>query len=60
MQKQLEALGVQTVYSAVYPADTTNLQTIANGICRQPEGLAIDGDGNLYAASNSDTATTVG
>ena len=37
-----------------------NLQTIANGICRQPEGLAIDGDGNLYAASNSDTATTVG
>jgi len=37
-----------------------NLQTIANGICRQPEGLAIDADGNLYAASNSDSATTVG
>jgi sugar lactone lactonase YvrE len=37
-----------------------DLQTIANGICRQPEGLAIDADGNLYAASNSDSATTVG
>ena len=37
-----------------------NLQTIANGVCRQPEGLAIDEDGNLYVASNSDSATTVG
>jgi sugar lactone lactonase YvrE len=37
-----------------------DLQTTANGLCRQPEGLAIDGDGNLYAASNSDSATTVG
>jgi|SRR5579862_7256199 len=37
-----------------------NLQTAAGGICRQPEGLAIDPDGNLYAASNSDAATTVG
>src|SRR5215470_3379744 len=37
-----------------------NLQTAAGGRCRQPEGLAIDPAGNLYAASNSDTATTVG
>jgi sugar lactone lactonase YvrE len=37
-----------------------NLQTIAAGVCRQPEGLAIDGNGNLYLSSNSDTATTVG
>src|SRR5215472_9846661 len=37
-----------------------NLQTTAGGICRQPEGLAIDPDGNLYAASNSDQAITVG
>jgi sugar lactone lactonase YvrE len=37
-----------------------DLQTAAGGICRQPEGLAIDPDGNLYAASNSDAATTVG
>jgi sugar lactone lactonase YvrE len=37
-----------------------NLQTIAGGVCRQPEGLAIDPDGNLYAASNSDSAITVG
>jgi DNA-binding beta-propeller fold protein YncE len=37
-----------------------DLQTVAGGVCRQPEGLAIDPDGNLYAASNSDAATTVG
>jgi sugar lactone lactonase YvrE len=36
-----------------------NLQTTANGLCRQPEGLAIDPEGNLYAASNSDSAVTV-
>jgi sugar lactone lactonase YvrE len=34
-----------------------NLQQVADGNCRQPEGLAIDQRGNLYAASNSDTAT---
>jgi sugar lactone lactonase YvrE len=37
-----------------------NLQTAAAGVCRQPEGLAIDPEGNLYAASNSDSATTFG
>jgi len=37
-----------------------DLQTAAAGVCRQPEGLTIDPDGNLYAASNSDTATTFG
>jgi len=37
-----------------------NLQQAAGGVCRQPEGLAIDRAGNLYASSNSDTATTVG
>src|SRR5436853_2726772 len=37
-----------------------DLQTAAGGVCRQPEGLAIDPDGNLYAASNSDRATTFG
>ncbi len=37
-----------------------NLQTTAGGVCRQPEGLAIDPEGNLYAASNSDSATTFG
>jgi sugar lactone lactonase YvrE len=35
-----------------------NLQTAAAGVCRQPEGLTSDPDGNLYAASNSDSATT--
>jgi ABC-type branched-subunit amino acid transport system substrate-binding protein len=30
MQKQMEALGVKTVYSATYPADATNFQSIAS------------------------------
>jgi sugar lactone lactonase YvrE len=37
-----------------------NLQTAAGGVCRQPEGIAIDPDGNFYLSSNSDSATTVG
>ena len=37
-----------------------NLQTTGAGLCRQPEGLTIDPEGNLYAASNSDSATTFG
>jgi sugar lactone lactonase YvrE len=37
-----------------------NLQQAAGGVCRQPEGLAADPRGNLYVASNSDAATTVG
>jgi sugar lactone lactonase YvrE len=34
-----------------------DLETTAAGVCRQPEGLINDPDGNLYAASNSDSAT---
>src|SRR5438132_3238047 len=34
-----------------------NLETTAGGVCRQPEGLTIDPSGNLYVASNSDSAT---
>ena len=37
-----------------------NLQQAAGGVCRQPEGLIADPTGNLYVASNSDSATTVG
>lgn len=37
-----------------------DLQTIAGGVCRQPEGIALDPLGNLYLASNSDSAITVG
>lgn len=37
-----------------------DLQQAADGQCRQPEGLTIDPSGNLYVASNSDSATTVG
>jgi sugar lactone lactonase YvrE len=37
----------------------SNLDAVAGGKCRQPEGLAVDPLGNLYLASNSDQATTV-
>src|SRR5215471_17380197 len=29
-------------------------------VCRQPEGIAVDPKGNVYAASNSDSAGTTG
>lgn len=41
MQEQLEALGIETVYSEVYPADTTNFQTIAASMkSKQPDLIA--------------------
>jgi branched-chain amino acid transport system substrate-binding protein len=43
MQKQLEALGVQTVYSSVYPADTTNLQTVASQLAAKKPDLIAQG-----------------
>ena len=55
MAQDLDDLPVGTVLNF-----GPNLQTTAGGVCRQPEGLTIDPEGNLYAASNSDSATTVG
>ena len=43
MQKQLEGLGVKTVYSSVYPADTTNFQTIASKMANQRPDLIAQG-----------------
>jgi branched-chain amino acid transport system substrate-binding protein len=43
MQKQMEALGVKTVYSSVYPADTTNFQTIASKMANQRPDLIAQG-----------------
>src|SRR3954453_19430318 len=43
MQKQLEALGVQTVYTTTYPADATNFQTIANAIAAAKPDLIAQG-----------------
>ena len=41
MRKQLEGLGVKTVYSSVYPAKTTNFQTVANSIAsKKPDFVA--------------------
>ncbi|MEO7982231.1 MAG: amino acid ABC transporter substrate-binding protein [Sporichthyaceae bacterium] len=43
MQQQLEALGVKTVFSQVYPADTTNFQTIANTLKNKKPDLIAQG-----------------
>ncbi|MGA9103227.1 amino acid ABC transporter substrate-binding protein [Aeromicrobium sp.] len=43
MQKQLEELGVKTVYSKTYPADTANLQTIASAIADKKPDLVAQG-----------------
>jgi branched-chain amino acid transport system substrate-binding protein len=43
MQQQLEAQGVQTVYSTVYPADAANFQTIANSIAAKKPDLVAQG-----------------
>jgi branched-chain amino acid transport system substrate-binding protein len=43
MQKQLEELGVQTVYTTTYPADATNFQTIASAIAAAKPDLIAQG-----------------
>src|SRR3954463_14343896 len=43
MQKQLEALGVKTVYSTTYPPDATNFQTIASAIAAAKPDLIAQG-----------------
>jgi branched-chain amino acid transport system substrate-binding protein len=43
MQMQLEALGVETVYTTTYPADATNFQTIASAIAAAKPDLIAQG-----------------
>jgi branched-chain amino acid transport system substrate-binding protein len=43
MQKQLEELGVETVYTTTYPADATNFQTIASAIAAAKPDLIAHG-----------------
>lgn len=43
MQTQLEAIGVETVYSSIYPADTTNFQSIANTLKNKKPDLIAQG-----------------
>jgi branched-chain amino acid transport system substrate-binding protein len=43
MQKQLEAVGVQTVYSSTYPADNTNFQSIASQMVSKKPDLIAQG-----------------
>src|ERR1041384_52003 len=43
MQKQLEAIGVQTVLSSTYPADTTNFQSIASQLAGKKPDLVAQG-----------------
>ena len=43
MQKQLEAIGVKTVYTSTYPADTTNFQSIASQLAGKKPDLIAQG-----------------
>jgi branched-chain amino acid transport system substrate-binding protein len=43
IQAELEGLGVETVYSNVYPPDTTNFDTIANAIDQEAPDLVAQG-----------------
>src|ERR671920_365325 len=43
MQKQLEGLGVKTVYSEVYPADTSNFQSTASSLAAKKPDLIAQG-----------------
>jgi branched-chain amino acid transport system substrate-binding protein len=43
MQKQLEALGVKTVFTSTYPADTTNFQSIASQMAGKKPDLIAQG-----------------
>jgi branched-chain amino acid transport system substrate-binding protein len=43
MRKQLESLGVRTVYSSQYPADTTNFQSIAGTLAGKKPDLVAQG-----------------
>jgi branched-chain amino acid transport system substrate-binding protein len=43
MQKQLEGLGVKTVFSSVYPAKTSNFQTIASQLANKKPDLIAQG-----------------
>jgi branched-chain amino acid transport system substrate-binding protein len=43
IKKELEALGVETVYSTVYPPDTTNFDSIANSITSENPDLVAQG-----------------
>jgi branched-chain amino acid transport system substrate-binding protein len=43
IRKELEALGVETVYSTVYPPDTTNFDSIANSITSENPDLVAQG-----------------
>jgi branched-chain amino acid transport system substrate-binding protein len=43
IQKELEGLGIRTVYSTVYPAETSNFDTIANSIRSRDADLVAQG-----------------
>jgi branched-chain amino acid transport system substrate-binding protein len=43
MREQLEAMGVRTVYDQVYPADTTNFQSVASTLAGRKPDLVAQG-----------------
>ncbi len=47
IQSQLEAAGVQTVYSNVYPPETTNFDAIANAVASKKPDVIAQGSAGL-------------
>jgi branched-chain amino acid transport system substrate-binding protein len=58
IQSQLEAAGVQTVYSKVYPPETTNFDAIASAIASKKPDVIAQGSAGLADGVGLDRALT--
>ncbi len=56
IQKQLEAAGVKTVYSKVYPPETVNFDAIASSIASKKPDVIAQGSAGLADGVNLDRA----
>jgi branched-chain amino acid transport system substrate-binding protein len=56
IQSQLEAAGVQTVYSKVYPPETTNFDAIANSVASKKPDVIAQGSAGLADGVGFDRA----
>jgi branched-chain amino acid transport system substrate-binding protein len=56
IQKQLEAAGVQTVYSKVYPPETTNFDAIASAVASKKPDVIAQGSAGLADGVGLDRA----
>jgi branched-chain amino acid transport system substrate-binding protein len=56
VQKKLEAAGVKTVYSKVYPPETVNFDAIASAVAAQKPDVLVQGSAGLSDGVNLDRA----